>query len=198
MRFNEFLSYVKSDLFRYEGETGLWTGIRHYLLTPGFKISFFHRLCRYLKSHPLFKRGVFHCASYLMVHYTHKYGIQIPHEARIGRGLYIPHFGGIFINADVVIGKNCNISQGVTLGQANRGPRKGCPVVGDNVYFGPGAVIIGSVRIGDNAAIGANCVVTHDVPDAAVVVGVPGRVISYMGSAGYVNRTDDETPVGKA
>ncbi|MGE5865508.1 MAG: serine O-acetyltransferase, partial [Rhizobacter sp.] len=107
-------------------------------------------------------------------------------------GFYIGHFGGIVVNGESVIGKNCNISQGVTLGQANRGRNKGCPIVGDNVYIGPGAKLVGAVRIGDNVAIGANAVVTRDVPDNAVVVGIPARVISHEGSAGYVNNTDYE------
>jgi serine O-acetyltransferase len=85
-----------------------------------------------------------------------------------------------------VIGRNCNISQGVTLGQANRGPRKGYPVIGDNVYIGPGAKVIGNVRVGSKVAIGANCVVTRDVPDNAVAVGIPGHVVSSERSAGYV------------
>ena len=78
----------------------------------------------------------------------------------------------------------------MTIGQGNRGPRKGYPVVGNNVYIGPGAKLVGSVRIGNNVAIGANCVVTKDVPDNAVVVGVPGRVISFAGVADYIERTD--------
>lgn len=78
----------------------------------------------------------------------------------------------------------------MTLGQANRGRRKGHPVVGDDVYLGPGAKVVGAVRIGNDVAIGANCVVTDDVPDHAVVVGVPGRGVSLDGSAGYVDNTD--------
>ena len=59
-----------------------------------------------------------------------------------------------------------------------------------NIYIGPGAKIVGAVRIGNNVAIGANCVVTKDVPDNSVVVGIPGKVISQKGSTGYVIRTD--------
>lgn len=58
------------------------------------------------------------------------------------------------------IGRNCNISQGVTLGLANRGKNKGYPTLGDNIYLGPGAKIVGAVHIGNNVCIGANCVVT--------------------------------------
>ena len=68
--------------------------------------------------------------------------------------------------------------------------KKGSPIIGDNVYIATGAKIIGAIKIGNNVAIGANCVVTKDIPDNAVVVGVPGKVISYEGSKGYVNNTD--------
>jgi serine O-acetyltransferase len=78
----------------------------------------------------------------------------------------------------------------VTIGQLNRGKRAGCPVIGDNVFIGPGAMIIGHIKIGDNAAIGANCVVVEDVPAHAVVAGVPGKIISQEGSIGYINRID--------
>lgn len=90
------------------------------------------------------------------------------------------------------IGKNCNISHGVTIGQANRGKRKGYPTIENNVYIGPGAKILGKVMVGNNVAVGANCVVTKDVPADSVVVGIPGKVISKEGSAGYINRTDYE------
>ena len=126
----------------------------------------------------------------ILHHHEIKYGISISYKTQIGSGFYIGHFGGIIVNHNAVIGKNCNISHQVTLGVANRGVRKGYPVIGDNVYIGPGAKIIGNVNIGNNAAIGANCVVTKDVPENGVVVGVPGKVISMDGSTGYINRTD--------
>jgi len=109
----------------------------------------------------------------------------VPFLADIGSGFYIGHYGGIIVSPFSKIGKNCNLSHGVTIGQSNRGKNKGYPVVGNNVYIGPGAKIIGRVVIGDNVAIGANCVVTKDVPDNAVVVGVPGRVISFDGVNGH-------------
>jgi serine O-acetyltransferase len=80
----------------------------------------------------------------------------------------------------------------VTIGQSNRGKRKGCPTIGNEVYIGPGAKIFGNIKIGNNVAIGANSVVTRDIPDNAVVVGIPGNVISYNGSDGYINRIDYE------
>jgi serine O-acetyltransferase len=114
-------------------------------------------------------------------------GICIPSDTDIGPGLYIGHFGGIFLNGGVVIGKYCNISQCNTLGLAGRGEKSGVPEVGDFVYIGPGAKIIGRVKVGSHAAIGANAVVTRDVPEHGVAVGVPAKVISKAGSDGFVN-----------
>jgi len=110
--------------------------------------------------------------------------------AQVGSGLYIGHFGGIHINGFAVIGNNCNIQQDVTLGKVNRGARAGAPVIGNNVFIGAGAKILGRIHVGDGAAIGANAVVTRDVPAGMAVAGVPARVISDQGSAGYVNRTN--------
>ncbi len=64
------------------------------------------------------------------------------------------------------------------------------PTIGDNVYIAPGVKVFGKIKIGDNVAIGANCVVTKDIPDNAVVVGIPGRIISNEGSGGYIVYTD--------
>jgi len=148
------------------------------------------RTAAFLSSRRVLRFGVGHLARLVLRHYFLKYGISVPWRTKVGAGFYIGHFGQIVVHDQAVIGTNCNISQGVTLGQANRGPRKGYPVVGDCVYLGPGAKLVGSVRVGNNVAVGANCVVTKDVPDNAVVVGVPGRVVSYEGSKGYVNWTD--------
>lgn len=121
-------------------------------------------------------------------HYKFKYGINIPFITQIGKGFYIGHFGCIVVNQGTIIGNNVNISQGVTIGAANRGEKAGIPAIGDEVYIGPGAKVFGAIKVGNNVAIGANAVVTHDVPDNAVVGGVPARIISMEGAKGYVNR----------
>lgn len=113
-------------------------------------------------------------------------GIDISAQAQIGKGLYIAHFGEIFINRKVQMGENCNISQGVTIGVGGRGDNAGCPVIGDRVFIGPGAKIFGKIKIGNDVAIGANAVVTKDLPDHAVAVGVPAQIISYKGSKDFI------------
>jgi len=127
--------------------------------------------------------------------YKYRFGIDISPDSDIGSGFYIGHYGGIVVSPHTQIGKNCNMSHGVTLGQANRGKNKGHPILGNNIYIGPGAKIIGSVHIGNNVAIGANCVVTKDIPDNAVVVGIPGRIISYDGTKEYINKTEYDNEI---
>jgi serine O-acetyltransferase len=112
--------------------------------------------------------------------------IQIPFETKIGPGLYIGHNGMLIINSLAIIGANCNIGVGVVIGQGGRGEKKGNPVIGDFVYIGVGAKIIGNIRIGDNVAIGANAVVTKDVPPNATVAGIPAKIINYLGSKDFI------------
>jgi serine O-acetyltransferase len=126
----------------------------------------------------------------LLRRYRYKFGISIPYNTDIGPGFYIGHFGGIVVNSEAAIGKNCNINPAVTIGTTYGGKYPGTPRILNNVYLGPGSKIIGGITIGNNAAIGANCVVTESIPDNAVAVGVPGKVFSLKGSANYIINTD--------
>jgi serine O-acetyltransferase len=184
-----------SDLYRYTGKDASRLGIRlrMRLSNPGFKYSYQMRKCRYLYE----KSGWIHkvllwVAAMKLARVGRKYGIDIPFTCEIGAGFYIGHFGCIIMSHQVKIGRNCNISQDVTIGIKQRGKRMGCPTIGDNVYIAPGARIIGGIKVGNNVAVGANCVVVDDVPDNAVVVGVPGRVISSEGAVGIMHNTDYE------
>lgn len=102
-------------------------------------------------------------------------GISLPVSADIGPGLRIWHFGNIIVHADAVIGANCTLRQGVTIG--NRHPDGPAPRIGDNVEFGAYAQILGGVRIGSNCKIGAMSVVLSDVPDGATAIGNPARIV---------------------
>ena len=193
MNFSEYKYLVRSDLYRYTGLINKTIFFKHIRDNPGFQYTLWMRTCNYLYRMEKIKYITYialRIATAILKHYTYKYGISIPFITQIGSGFYIGHFGCIVVHKAVKIGRNCNISQGVTIGISNRGIRKGCPVLGDNVFIGPGAKIIGNIKIGDNVAIGANCVVTKDIPDNAVVIGVPGRVISFKGSIDYINRID--------
>ncbi len=107
------------------------------------------------------------------------WGIEIPRSAEIGEGFYIGHYGGITISGYAKIGKNVNISQLVTIGVAGQGENRGVPVIGNNVYIGPGAKIFGKIKVGNNVKIGANAVVYKDIPDDAIVFLDPGFKIIF-------------------
>lgn len=104
-------------------------------------------------------------------------GVSIDVGAQIGRRLAIDHSGGIVIHGDAVIGDDCRIRQGVTIGNRRPDDPLAAPVIGNRVDIGAGAKILGAVRIGDDVRIGANAVVLTDVPCGASAVGVPARVI---------------------
>lgn len=107
-------------------------------------------------------------------------GADISLHAEIGEGLRIPHPGGVIIGHNVRLGRNVSVYQGVTLGGAGGKTRPDGttqPHVGDDVFIGPGAKVLGPVDIGDRAFIGANAVVVRDVPADAMVGGVPAQVI---------------------
>lgn len=188
-RWSEVRRHLAADLYRYEGKISAKAFLRHVLFTPGFSYTFWMRLCGYFKVKPWARRLLFyHLSKLVLLHLRYKYGIAIPEYTKVGPGLFINRFGGIMVNGDAVIGANCNLTHGCMLGQANRGPRAGSPILGDRVFLAAGAKVIGRVRLGDDCVVGANAVVAKDVPPRAVMVGIPARAISFDGSDGYVNR----------
>ena len=113
----------------------------------------------------------------LFAYYKRKMHIEMHYSTQIGQGLYIGHPYGITINASTIIGKNCNIHKGVTIGQENRGSRKGTPIIGDNVWIGGGTTINPGVTIGNNVVISPGSVVVSDIPDGVLVGGNPAKII---------------------
>lgn len=110
------------------------------------------------------------------------YSCDIMPGTQIGEGTRFPHRGlGVVINNNAVIGEKCVISKGVVIG--GKGGNVIVPTIGNNVMIGANAVVIGPVVIGNDVKIGALCVVTHDIPDGATVVGNPGKVIKVYDKA---------------
>jgi serine O-acetyltransferase len=106
-------------------------------------------------------------------------GMVLHREARIGKALYIVHWGNTRVHPNAVIGDRCGLMHDVTIGTNME--REGVPVLGDDVFVGAGAKILGPVRIGSGARIAANSLVLQDVPDGATAVGVPARILRYTG-----------------
>lgn len=120
--------------------------------------------------------------------WANRRGLELSTNQQIGGGLYLGHAYNITINSNAKIGRNCNIHKGVVIGQANRGSRKGYPTIGDRVWIGINAAIVGNVTIGDDVMIAPNSFVNVDIPSHSVVFGNP-CVIKHKDWAteGYIN-----------
>ena len=182
-------SAILQDLLRYGDGGSLRAFVKHYALTPGFKFTVWLRVTKVLKGAGVLLQPLYYFSRFLLHRCAVRYGIGIPYNTCIGPGLYIGHFGGIVVHSQTIIGRDCNINQDVTIGARYGGKEPGVPVIGDRVYLAPGCKVIGGIQIGNDVAVGANAVVTKSIPERGVVVGIPGKIISFKGSADYVVNT---------
>jgi serine O-acetyltransferase len=188
----ELLLYIRCDMQRHFGRCGWMEVVKAACIGTGAKFTISLRIGTYLKTRGRLARPLYVLAWLIHRRCMIRFGCDIPLGAKIGPGLYIGHFGAVVVSGHASVGANCNLSHDVTIGMSPRGPRAGYPVIGDRVYLAPGSRVIGAVKVGDGAAIGANAVVTKDVPPNAVVVGIPARVISESGSADYIQHPTDK------
>ena len=149
-----------------------WATTARMLLNDGSLAQLLFRSMSYCQRHHLKPlAAILYRLNALITHAT------IGRNADLGPGFVILHSVGVVINGNVRAGRNLVIYHGVTLGAE----RNRSPVLGDDVYIGAGAKVIGGVRVGSRVRIGANAVVTKDVPDGATVVGVPARIVRING-----------------
>ena len=166
-----FWSTVQADICRLREEDGsLWALIRG-VLSQGFIAIFGYRVFRWCFDHGV-PTQPFRFVVERIIEITT--GISIPSQTFIGKGMRIHHFGGIMIHPDVIIGEDCTMYQGVTIGDLGGGG--GVPRIGSRVMMGAGAKLIGPIEIGDDCHIGANAVVLTSVPSGCLAVGVPAVV----------------------
>ena len=172
--FSQLVRELKSDIRNpmYEGSFA-----RKLFLVPGFKYTFHHRICFYMRGVWWLRPLCFLHLIYLS-HLRIKYGIEMSSRFHIPERLSIAHFGGIVFYPESC-GKNVLVRQGVTVG--NNGKSMKGPSIGNNVSFGAHSMALGDITIGDNTVIAAGAVVTKDVPSVATVAGVPAKVISRSG-----------------
>ncbi len=138
------------------------------------------KLCYYANSSNVFKKYYYRFKYHKL---SLKLGFSIPYN-NIGPGLAIVHYGTIVISSAAVIGENCRIHVGVNIG-ANGGENTAAKI-GNNVYIGPGAKIVGDITIGDGVCIGANSVVVKDVESGVTVGGIPAKIISDNDSSKHL------------
>ena len=154
------------------------------LRSPGVHAVAVYRLGRWAKTKGLFARLLLdpvYIVLQLLIQIL--WGIDLPRGAQVGPGLFIGHFGGITISRYAVIGSECNLSHGITIGFSGGRNGGGCPRIGDRVFIATGACVFGKITVGNNVKIGANAVVHRDIPDNAIVALDPGfRILSLKGN----------------
>lgn len=169
----EFWSTIKRDFKAvFERDPAARNALEVILTYPGFHAIFIHRI-----SHALWKAKIPVIPRLLSAIARFLTGIEIHPGAKIGPGFFIDHGMGVVIGETAEIGEDCLLYQGVTLGGTGKEKGKRHPTLGNHVVVGAGAKILGNIRIGDYVKIGANSVVLKSVPDHAIVVGIPGKVI---------------------
>ena len=169
----EFRELYDADIARYGGKSD-------YILRK-FLSLFRHEQTAKTR----FGRKWYHYRFTLMRYMLH---IEMWAPTKIGKGLYVGHPFCIGVNPRATIGENCNIHKSASVGQENRGPRKGYPTIGNYVWLGMGSTIVGNVTIGNDVLIAPNAYVNCSVPDHSVVFGNPCIIKrKYNATAHYIN-----------
>lgn len=173
----------ESDLYRFYGETAVkkinWPIELRY-------IYFFRRAQSVLETKKsLYRSILYRFFLFKLNRISLKSQIQIPITTKIGKGFYIGHSGRVIINGRCMIGENVNIATGVTIGAENRGSRKGVPKIGNKVWIGTNAVVVGNITIGNDVMIAPLAFVNFDVPDHSIVIGNPARIISCENATAF-------------
>jgi serine O-acetyltransferase len=189
--------YFKKDLERfyiirsYKNQSQ-YRKLRFILSDSGIHYVAIYRLNQYTQS-KYHKNKLLGFPLYLIAHVIFKisgmiYNIHIESYEDFGPGLFIAHPSCIFIGGK--IGKNCILHQFTTIGWGYSDGKYGTPEIGDNVWIGPNVVISGKIIIGSNSTIAAGAVVTKDVPEKALVIGNPARIVStdYDNSLLYIDK----------
>lgn len=173
MLFKNIRNDVKAVL---ERDPAARSGLEVFFLYPGVQAVMWHRA-----AHFFYKHGIKFIARWISQCTRFWTGIEIHPGATIGKGLFIDHGMGVVIGETAIIGDNCTIYQGVTLGGTGKEKGKRHPTLGNNVMVGSGAKVLGPFTVGDNSKIAAGAVVLSEVPANSTCVGVPARVVKREG-----------------
>lgn len=172
-----FIATIREDIQRVqEQDPAAQSGPVIFLTYPGLHAKWMHTPEHWLWKHGL--RGVARVLSQITRFFT---GVEIHPAAQLGRRFFIDHAMGVVIGETTIVGDDCVLYQGVTLGGTGNESGKRHPTLGNNVTVGAGAKVLGNITIGDNVRIGGNSVVVKDVPSDSTVVGIPGRVVKRNG-----------------
>ncbi len=181
----------KYDYYQYRFEYGQkiqkskWGGVKAFVKEPSLRYLFFQRKSDSSKG---IASKIYWIASRLI---GKKYGFDL-FTANIGKYLYLGHAFGITVNPRAILGNCVSLHKGCTIGQENRGQRKGYPTVGNCVWIGMNAIVVGKINIGNDVLIAPNAYVNFDVPSHSIVIGNPGVIIHKDHATRYYLRYANE------
>lgn len=175
-------SVISDDAYRIYGKYSVVAVLKALVVRRTFRPIFTMRMCQAIARAPALLKLSLPLFKVMHAWARHRSGMDLPWQVVIGRGLAIDHGWGLVVNAAARLGNNVTLYHGVTLGNRDRIDRNGVrssgyPVIEDEVWIGPHAVIVGAVRIGRGSRIAAGAFVTQDVPPHSVVAGNPARVV---------------------
>lgn len=168
---------IREDIAAFKAKDPAATSTASVILnSPGMRAVWAYR-----RQHRLWQRGHKGLARWLSTRSRKRFGVEIHPGASIGRRFLIDHGMGIVVGETTIIGDDCMIYQGVTLGGTGKETGKRHPTLGNGVVVGVGAKVLGNITLGDNVKVGGGAVVVKDVPPDCTVVGVPGHVVRIDG-----------------
>lgn len=173
MIFSEIAYNVRAIL---ERDPAARNGFEVFLLYPGIHAVLWHKV-----AHAFYRCNMKFIARAISQSVRFFTGIEIHPGAQIGRGLFIDHGMGVVIGETTIIGDDCTIYQGATLGGTGKETGKRHPTLGNNVMVGSGAKVLGPFKVGDNSKIAAGAVVLSEVPENSTCVGVPATIVKCDG-----------------
>lgn len=167
------LQSVKEDLFRYQGnDWHKWSVRLLYLYKPHTRYMWIFRHHQFASNK--FSRFFW---KVMLQRAKFKTGVQIPVGTTVGRGFRMLHFGNVVVHPNAVIGDNCNIAEGVLIGESFLHGASGVPSLGNNCCLFANSIIMGGVKLGNNVLVAPGAFVNFDVPDNSIVIGNPGKII---------------------
>lgn len=166
------MKFIKEQITTIKKNDPAIHSILEVFLYPSFKAQLYYKIAKYF-----YTRKHYLIARYISEKAKRKTGIEIHPGATIGKGLFIDHGTGVVIGETAIIGDNVIMFHGVTLGGTGKETGKRHPTIGNNVFIGSGAKILGNIKIGNNVKIGANAVVLKDIEENTTTVGVPSKNI---------------------
>lgn len=186
---------LKADTFRQFGKFSWWLVFKGALLMQGFRVVVTMRCCQEAQRLPPKIRWLLLIPSKMLHRFaSHRAGVEFPWHTTVAPGLALTHARGIVINSRTRIGRNVTLFQGVTLGQKDEvfsdGSRiSSCPVIEDDVWIGPNAIVVGGITVGEGSKIAGGAFVFKNIPARCLVVGNPGKIVKTNCDSDVYNRS---------